>query len=481
MSKLRNVGITLVLLLSSPLARGQSASTGTIIGTVTDPTGALVVQAEIEVQELRTGITRTVTTDDQGNYRVPALPPGKFRVQVQQSGFRLEVVTDVVVEVSQVRRLDFRMSVGELSQNVMVSASPVTLNTETSTLGEVISQTRIAKLPLNGREFIALSTLVPGAQNLTDTKLAGTVTATNKSKGYVVAFNGARASANGYNVDGVDSSDINTNQLIASPPLDAIQEFRASTSTYSAQYGRAAGGVLDIITKSGTNDFHGTLYEYHRNEALDALPFFYTGTREDRPGYLRNQFGGSIGGPIYRKKTFFFASPEWLRAKLPGQLQVGFAPTAKERAGDLTESINPFTRLPVELINPYTSEIISPAIVPQSLITDVGKNLMALWPEPNFNAPGGANYRIFRGGANDASKVLTRIDHHFSDKNWLTGTFIYGKTFAVFPRFNRFQDYQDKATDKTVTVGYTRIISSTLVNDFRFSRNLVFRSADFSR
>src|SRR5262249_44451512 len=137
--------------------------------------------------------------------------------------------------------------------------------TETSTLGEVIPQSRIEKLPLNGREFVGLSTLVPGAQNITDTKLAGTVVARYKSKGYVVAFNGARATANGYNVDGVDSADVNTNLLIASPSLDGIQEFRVSTSTYSAQYGRAGGGVLDIITKSGTNAFHGTLYEYHRN------------------------------------------------------------------------------------------------------------------------------------------------------------------------------------------------------------------------
>src|SRR5262249_25236956 len=160
-------GIAMVILLSSPPARGQSASTGTIIGTVTDPSSALVANAQIEVQDMRTGITRTVTTDEQGNYRVPALPPGKYRVQAQQAGFRVEVVTDVAVEVSQVRRLDFRMSVGELAQNVMVTASPVALNTETSTLGEVIPQSRIEKLPLNGREFVGLSTLVPGAQNIT--------------------------------------------------------------------------------------------------------------------------------------------------------------------------------------------------------------------------------------------------------------------------------------------------------------------------
>ena len=176
----------------------------------------------------------------------------------------------------------------------------------------MVDNAKIQNLPLNGREFIALAALVPGAESGNPKR--GTV----YSKGYAVGFNGARSMYNSYYIDGADSTNANYHQLISSPSLDSVKEFRVETNMYSAQYGRSGGAVINIVTNSGTNAFHGSLYEYHRNKVLDARPVFDTRPRENQPGYLFNQFGGSVGGPIFKNRTFFFASTEFYRQKKPG-------------------------------------------------------------------------------------------------------------------------------------------------------------------
>ncbi len=312
-----------VLSLSAVICLGQSASTGAIVGTVRDQQGAVLSNARIVVTETATNISRNATTDSDGNYRVEALSPGEYTVQAEHQGFSTTKITNVILYVSQTLRVDARMEVGEVSAIVSVGADRLTINAETSTVGEVINQTKIENLPLNGREFIGLSTLVPGAQNQTDTK-SGSFQDRYKSKGYVISFNGGRAGYNSYNVDGIESVDPHTNQLIASPPLDAIQEFRVSTNMYSAQYGRSGGAVMDIVTQSGTNQFHGSWYWYHRNKVLDALPVLFRGTRDERPNYLRNQFGGTIGGPIVKTNYFSFLAPSGYGRFSRVRLQQGF-------------------------------------------------------------------------------------------------------------------------------------------------------------
>ena len=238
---------------------------------------------------------------------------------------------------------------------------------------------------------------------------------------------------------------------------------------YSAQYGRSGGGVISVVTNSGTKEFHGALYEYHRNKALDARPFFYTGSKKDQPGYLFNQFGGTVGGPVIKRRTFFFFSAEGFRQKKPGSLMIGFAPTEKERIGDLSESINPWTLKPVVLINPYTQEVIQDSKVPQSLINPVGKKLMDLWPKPNYSGDPFLNWRAFRGGSYNQNKLLIRMDHNLSARNVLSGTFNFGNYMDTSPANTQFGDMALHQDDRTLVLTYTRNFSTRLVNDLKFN------------
>jgi hypothetical protein len=251
---------------------------------------------------------------------------------------------------------------------------------------------------------------------------------------------------------------------------------------YSAQTGRSGGAVISVITNSGTNKYNGTLYEYHRNKAVDALPFFYRGSREGLPPYLFNQFGGTLGGPIQKDKTFFFVSIEGFRQKKAGALQVGFGPTALERAGDLSKTINHWTGQPVVLRNPFTQEIIPNAKVPANLISPAGKKIMDLWAEsmnPNFFEDPFLNWRAFKGGTFNQNKLLTRVDHNFSGKDVLSGTFNYGNYDNISPGNTKYGDSVNDQDDRALVLTYTHTFASTLVNDFKFNYTTYLFGSDF--
>ena len=388
-------------------------------------------------------------------------------------GFKKVQLTELNVRVGQQLRTDAQLEVGEITDSVTVTATTAPINTETASLGEVIDNQKIQNLPLNGREFIQLAGLVPGVQSGNPKR--GAV----YSKGFSVGFNGARSTYNSYYLDGAASTDPYYNQLISSPALDAIKEFRVETNMYSAQYGRSGGGVISVVTNSGTKEFHGALYEYHRNKALDARPFFYTGSKKDQPGYLFNQFGGTVGGPVIKRRTFFFFSAEGFRQKKPGSLMIGFAPTEKERIGDLSESINPWTLKPVVLINPYTQEVIQDSKVPQSLINPVGKKLMDLWPKPNYSGDPFLNWRAFRGGSFNQNKLLIRMDHNLSAKNVLSGTFNFGNYMDTSPANTQYGDMALHQDDRTLVLTYTRNFSTRLVNDLKFNYTRYLHGGDY--
>lgn len=466
----------LTLLFTVPLCLGQS-NQGAVVGTITDTNGGVVPNATVTLENIGTATERTVTTDSRGDFRVDFLPPARYAVSVVAAGFQ-KTRAEVTVHVSQVHRVDLQLAPEGVAATVLVNTdASAVINTESATIGEVINEAGIKNLPLNGREFLGLAGLIPGAQ--TENLKRGAVA----SKGITVGFNGARSNQNAYFVDGADSTDVVRNQLISSPPLDAIKEFRVETNLYPARYGRAGGAIINVVTKSGTNEFHGSLYEYHRNKWLDAAPVFDTRPYERRSPYLFNQFGFSVGGPVtlpkfgeggvgmkmLRNKTFFFFSYEGFRQKKPGQLSESFAPTTKERAGDFTQSLNPYTLQPMVLRNPFTDTVIPGNIIPPQLMNASGRKLMDLIPQPNYFGDPILNLRQFRSGTFRQNKWMARADHNLTDKALLTFSYEFSKYDNTSVGDTIYSDKTDMQYDKSLVASYTQTITSTLVNDFKFN------------
>ena len=488
MKQIRLLALLTVVLIAVLPCLAQSTNQGSIVGRITDANAGVVPRVNVRLIHFETNAVRDVMTNDSGDFRVDFLQPGRYSLIAEHEGFKKAEVTDIVLQVGQVQRVDLVLSVGELSETVTVPSTELaTINSESAALGEVIDNNQIQNLPLNGREFIQLAALVPGAESGNPKR--GAV----YSYGFSVGFNGARAGYNAYYIDGADSTDAHANQLISSPALDAIKEFRVETNMYSAQYGRSGGAVVNVVTNSGTNDFHGSLYEFHRNKWLDAAPVLDQRPYEERAPYLFNQFGGSIGGPVVlpwfkggrptaklmRNKTFFFFSAEGFRQKKPGNVQVSFAPTAKERIGDLSQTKNPYTNQPIVLRNPFTGQVIPGNVIPANLISPVGKRLMELWEQPNYTGDPFLNLRLFRAGTSDQNKWLTRIDHVFNSKTTLSGTFNYANYNDTTVSTTVYGDGNNLAYDRTLGLTLTHVFTSTLVNDLKFSQTWYKSGLDF--
>jgi hypothetical protein len=477
------IQLILVVATAAGVCIAQTSNQGAIVGTVKDPNGLVVPSVAITVTNIATGVARNTVTDTEGNYRFDFLQPGTYRILAEANGFRRSEVAQTTVNVSQIHREDIKLEIGSVSEEVVVTDDANRgVNTENPTLGEVINERIIDNMPLNGREFIELTGLVPGVA--TGNEKDGAF----GSKGVTAAVGGARATYNSFYIDGADTTDNYFGQLLTSPALDAIKEFRVETSLYSAKYGRSGGGVVSVVTKSGTNRFTGSLYEFHRNQAFDAVPYFYTGSREDRPVYIQNQYGGTFGGPIFKNKTFFFFSTEFFRNKKPGQFIEGFAPTALERAGNFSQSRNPWSStgaLPT-IVNPFISQnpacpdpeasgppycsqmVISSRILPASLITPVGQKLMDLIPEPNYENPI-FNLRVFRSGIRSNDKYLLKIDHNFKDGSTLNGSYNYGTYDNTTPGLIELSDTNSFEYAKTLALGYTRNFGRSIASDTKFN------------
>jgi hypothetical protein len=473
---MKTMALTLLSFLLASVAWTQTQNQGAIVGAVTDPTGAVVAGAKVVVINTKTAISASSTSDARGDYRFSFLAPGEYLLNAEAQGFSKTAVESVTVEVGTTTRTDIRLQLGKTTEEVTVTSNAPLVNTENAERGDVVMSEQIQHLPLNGREFLQLAVLEPGAVN-GNPKLA-----VEPSRGGVdVSFNGARSTTNSFYVNGAASNDPLYNTLASSPALDAIAEFQVMTNMYSAQYGRSGGAVISVVTKSGDNHFHGTAYEYHRNKVLDALPYFFTGPRNTLSNYLFNQYGGTIGGPIIKKKTFFFFSGEAFHEVKPGQLIVSFAPTAAERNGDVSKTINPNSGKPVVLTNPYTQQPIPGNVLPASLINPIGKFLMSLWPEPNFSGDPFLNRHDFRGGLYKQRKYLTRIDHHFSAKDAIMGTWDinnYDNTSSVSNTI-----YGDKLlADHTTTYAgnWTHTFTPRLMNDFKFSGSSLLSGDQFA-
>ncbi|HYX29788.1 MAG TPA: carboxypeptidase regulatory-like domain-containing protein [Pyrinomonadaceae bacterium] len=332
----------MALLLSIPAAVMAQVTTATLVGTVTDPSGSKVTGAMVIVRNLDTGLSRTVTTNDEGDYRIEFLPTGKYSVEVTYTGFKKALMSDVVLQVNETSRVDIALAVGQVSETVTISetATPA-VNTSTSEIARTIESAEIASLPLVERNVYTLLDLTPGVQSNNN----GVATASTGTSTFILGYpeqrtlinggtDGGTGSVNYYLDGGINMTNLrNTGNILPNP--DAIQEFKVQTNSYNAEYGRYASGVINVITKSGSNLFHGSVFEYIRNHKFNANDW---GSTLAKAPYHRNQFGGTLGGPIKKDKAFFFFSYAGLRQSTSTFLSGARVPTALERTGNFTAS-----------------------------------------------------------------------------------------------------------------------------------------------
>jgi hypothetical protein len=452
--------LTSLLLLSSfAILTAMAQSTATLQGTVTDQSGAIISKAKVFVRNQATGVERTAQTDNEGNYQVAALPVGAYRVEVQADGFGSQVASDVIVEVSRVVVQNFQLKVGSVTQEVNVSADSQTIETATVTVGQVINQKTVQEIPLNGRHFVDLGLLIPGSVTPPQN---GFLTAPLRGQGSF-AFNtaGAREDTVNFMINGINLNDMSQNQITFQPSINTVQEFKVDNSTYSAEYGRNSGAIVNIATRSGTNQFHGEVFEFLRNDALDARNFF---DGADNPPFKRNQFGAALGGPILKDKTFFFFSYEGLRQR-QGLTLNSNVPTDAKRA-----SVN----------NPTVLGLLG--YIPTATRVDV---------DPETGNPVG---RFFGSGTApvDIDQWTGDVSHTLGANDRLHGYYAFQRDLRGEPilQNNTLSGFGDtrQAQRQILTLNETHTFSPTLVNEARlgfnrisitFTPNLQLNPADF--
>src|SRR3954454_10460916 len=328
-------------LLATSSALGQS--TATIQGTVTDSKGAVLPNARVIVKNRNTSAERTAQTDSDGNYQIAALPVGLYTVEARVQGFKTQLADGVTLEVAKTVVQNFQMEVGALSEQVLVASDVPVIETTTTSVGTVINQRTVQEIPLNGRHFVDLGLLIPGSVTPPQN---GFLTAPLRGQGsFAINTAGNREDTVNFMINGINLNDMVQNQITFQPSINTVQEFKADNSTYSAEYGRNSGAIVNIATRSGSNDYHGELFEFLRNDAFDARNFFET--KSQPAPFKRNQFGFNLGGPFnllhfgeggptfgYKgeNKTFFFFSYEGLRQRQGLTLPPSTVPTAAQRA-----------------------------------------------------------------------------------------------------------------------------------------------------
>ena len=357
MTRYRRCIARLMCLFVAFLLLGQGSitlaqSTGTIQGTVTDESGAVVPGAQITVHNVATGVERTTQSDSSGNYQVAALPVGSYRLEVRAQGFQTAIVNRIDLEVGRTISQSFEMKVGGVAQAITVTAGAGTIETTTSSVGQVIDQKTVQEIPLNGRHFVDLGLLIPGSVTPPQN---GFLTAPLRGQGSF-AFNtaGNREDTVNFMINGINLNDMVQNQITFQPSINTVQEFKVDNSTFSAEYGRNSGAIVNIATRSGTNQYHGEAFEFLRNEVLDARNFFDA----KKPPFKRNQFGAALGAPIVKDRTFFFFSYEGLRQRQGLTLNNGVLSDAQRAA-----ATDPVSKKLIQFIPQANSSLVVGGVV----------------------------------------------------------------------------------------------------------------------
>lgn len=468
----RAVWVLVALIALCPRAWAQR-DTASLVGTVRDSAGGVIPGAAVTITNLATGIALLIRSDANGDYIATPLRVGTYRAAAEAQGFRRQVFEAISLDVDQNRRVDFELAPGTLQQQVTVSAAPPPLETQSATVGQVVSSRQIQDMPLVGRNFQGLAALVPGAIPASAHSRDSGV---DHESGGGVSLSGTRSFDNLFLLDGVDNStnaaEMITNvNLTASPNLDAIQEFKIQSSTFDAQYGRTVGGVINIVTKTGTNQLHGTAYDYVRNSVFNANS--WQNNRQGTPKGVRtrNQFGGVIGGPVVRDKTFFFGDYEGIRDVLPPGPQFVIVPDDKMRSGDFSEFLSGSTSNPCgsqafctfALGPPYVNNVL-----PSTLLDKAAHGIASFYPEPN--QAGSLVFSKTVRNSFDEERAGGRIDHHFSERDSLFGRYTYD---FLIRRSTTWSELLGPTRDilthgQVLSLGWNHIFRSDLINEARF-------------
>src|SRR6266699_831579 len=393
---LKKLGLQVVLIAIGALlfsAHAQTTTVGTISGTVRDEKGAVVPKAEVSVQGEGTGISRTVTSDDNGFYLVPSVPAGRYTITTAPSGFKKTVASGVELHVAENKVVNLELQVGQVSETVTVTSEAAPVETRSGEVSSLITEKQVTELPLNGRNYAQLALMVPGVSPVTQNGAGGAfgTQGTGLDSHVDMSVNGNQSNANLWTVDGVNNMDVGSNAtLLVFPSIDSIQEFRVERNSFSAEYGQAQGAVINLITKGGTNRFHGTLFEFRRNDAINATDFFLNEAGQPKQVLRYNNFGFNFNGPIKKNKIFFFWNEEWRREQR-GIVLSAKVPTAAERIGDFSGALTgPLPFVPFTCShNPDGSIIRSTCTnfpgnkIPTANLSPAGLATLNIFPLPN--------------------------------------------------------------------------------------------------
>ena len=446
--------IFFISLISIRPLRAQEAG-GTIQGAVTDPSGAAVADAKINIKNTGTGVERDISSNAAGLFVAPNLIPGTYQVRVEAPGFSSTITNDVVLTVGESRQINVALAIGKASDEVAVVASEISdVQLVSSAVGNVVDSHTVVELPLNGRDWTSLTLLEPGvAQVRTQKALGVSNDRPNRGLGVDETISGNRPQGNDYRLDGVTINDYSSGApgsiTGAVLGVDAVQEFSVVTSNAPAEYGRTSGGAVNAASRSGTNSFHGSAYEFLRNSALDARNFFDKATI---PPFKRNQFGGSVGGPIFKDHTFFFADYEGLRQRLSSTSLIT-VPSAAARAGQLvagTVTVDP-------LVAPFLACTASSCLFPL--------------PDPKTVSGDTGIYNFVSKQITSEDFFTTRIDHKISNSDSLFGTYLFDRGSIANPDAYDIKNVGNKSRRHTLALEESHIFSPSILNTARFGFN----------
>mgnify|MGYP000107535982 CR=1 FL=1 len=470
----------LLFALGSAVVAQQT--TATVTGIITDASGAPVANVRVKATRTQTNAVRETTTNEAGSYSLPFLAAGSYNLDTTKEGFQSGKVAGLALQVGLTARVDIQIKVGNVTESVNVEASAAVLQTENATVGSVIDAQKIVDLPLNGRNFIQLAQLIPGAQagtpgSITVRRGRGSIGQADSSFGSTgFSANGSRDTANRFFLDGIEVMDYDAMTYSFSPSIDSLAEFKVETANYSAESGGAPGGHVNMLTKRGGNIFHGTLWEFNRNDALTQTYDAIAQRSLPNPRLNRNQFGANLGGAVRipklyngKDKTFFFFNWESGRnaqGAIPG---IRTVPIADFRNGDFRRLVNARTGAPITLLDPQGIPI-AHNIIPRSALSPQALAFLAFTPLPNNT---GANPLVNNFINNPVSAISkqdnynARIDHQFSSKDSVFGRFVFNDTFEAGVPYWGNDQRDNLGRTKNLSLGYTRTVSASIVNELR--------------
>ena len=462
-------------------------STASISGTITDSSGAVAPEVKVTATHEATGIRSEALSIGNGDYRLPLLRPGTYRIDLQKAGFKSVTRSGIELQVAQGLRANFQLDLGAVTETISVGDSAPLLETDSNVLGGVVSTDKFENIPLKGRNSSAMMLLTPGVRLPSRVVTAPVI----ESHWQFFSINGSRPNQNQFVLDGSNNNDVGFNGPEYSSPVEAIQEMRVQTNSYSAEYGNAGGGVINTITKSGTNNYHGSLFEYLRNDKFQAGNFFANMEGRQKPALRANQFGGTFGGPIKKNKLFYFGSFEGLRQRSPA-VNVISVPTSLQKAGDFSQTLTSTGAL-VRVADPrstrpdparpgqFVRDLFPGNRIPSNRINPVSSAINKYFPEGNVSGLPLTNLNNFFFNGTNPQKtddVSIRMDYQINDSTQLMGRF--SDTFVNFKQpsyFGNIADPYNQNTDQrhmNSVLKLNKTFNPSLVGEFVFSWNRFF-------